>query len=97
MGVKILIERQVKKGKEDELLNILRELRSAALYRRGYISGETLQSDDDPSKYIVISNWQGIEHWEQWQNHPDRIEISTKMEPLLIGPEKYRVYHFVHL
>ena len=97
MGVKVIIERQVKEGKEVELLSILRELRGSALYRRGYISGETLQSHDDHSRYIVISNWQSLENWEAWQKHAERIEITKKLEQILIVPETYRVFQFVHL
>ncbi|UCH00214.1 MAG: antibiotic biosynthesis monooxygenase [Deltaproteobacteria bacterium] len=97
MGIKVIIERQVKKGKEGELLNLLRELRASALYRRGYISGETLHSHDDLSRYIVISNWQSLENWEEWRDHPDRTQISQKLDQILTMPEKHSVFHFVYL
>jgi heme-degrading monooxygenase HmoA len=97
MAVKVLIERQVKNGKGTEFLNVLRELRTAALYRHGYISGETLQSDDDLSRYVVVSNWQSLEDWEKWRDDSGRDEISKKLEQLIISPEKYSVFHFVYL
>jgi heme-degrading monooxygenase HmoA len=95
--IKVIIERQVKKGKEAKLLHVLRELRAAALFRRGYISGDTLQSHDDPSTYIVISNWQSLENWEAWRKHPDRIQISRKLKQVLTIPEKYSIFSFVPL
>jgi heme-degrading monooxygenase HmoA len=96
VAVKILIERQVKNGKDSELLSVFRELRAGALYQRGYISGETLQSDDDPSRYIVISNWQSLEDWEAWRDDSDRNEIIKKLGQLILGPEKYSAFHFIY-
>ncbi|NIQ38518.1 MAG: antibiotic biosynthesis monooxygenase [Proteobacteria bacterium] len=96
MAVKVIIERKVKEGKQYEMMNLMRELRTSALFRKGYISGETLHSRDDPSKYIVISNWQSVEDWEAWQKHPERHEINKRCEPLLASPESYGVYLFVY-
>ncbi len=96
MAIKVIIERKVMEGKQAELMDLMRELRSSALYRKGYISGETLRSKDDPSTYIVISNWQSVEDWEGWQNHPERNEISKKLENVLISPEKHSVFLFVY-
>ena len=60
MAVKILIQRKVKPGKEEALNEIVRELRSKAMYAEGFISGETLQSIQDPSMHLVISTWKSI-------------------------------------
>jgi heme-degrading monooxygenase HmoA len=96
MAIRVVIERKVKEGKQAEMMNILRKLRTSALPRKGYISGETLRSRDDPSTYIVISSWQSVEDWEAWQSHPERTEISKKLEPLLATPEKYSIFVFVY-
>lgn len=96
MAIKVIIERKVKEGRETEMMDVLRELRTTALYRKGYISGETLHSKDDPSTYIVISNWQSLEDWEVWRNHPERNEITKKLAQLLAIPEKHSVFVFVY-
>ena len=67
MAVRIIIDRKVKKGKEADLAKLLRELRSKAIPSRGYISGETLRSMDDPHNYIVITTWQNIDDWKAWE------------------------------
>ncbi|MBI3954157.1 MAG: antibiotic biosynthesis monooxygenase, partial [Chloroflexi bacterium] len=41
MSVKVIMERTVKTGKEKELAELLKELRSRGLHQPGYISGET--------------------------------------------------------
>ncbi len=43
--IKVIIERQVKKGEDISLL--LLELRAAAMCHPGYVSGETLLSTED--------------------------------------------------
>ena len=63
MAVKILIQRKVKPGKEKELYETVRELRSMAIHAEGYISGETLCSIEDPSVRLVISTWKSLEDW----------------------------------
>lgn len=97
MAIKVIIERRVKEGRETDMMNVLRELRSLALYRKGYISGETLHSKDDPSTYIVISNWQSLEDWEAWRTHPERTTMSKRLEELLVAAEKHSIFLFVYL
>ena len=63
MAVKILIQRKVKPGKEKELNETVRELRSMAIHAEGFISGETLCSIEDPSVQLVISTWKSLEDW----------------------------------
>jgi heme oxygenase (mycobilin-producing) len=64
MAVKILIQKKVKPGKEKELYETVKELRSVTIRTPGYISGETLCSIEDPSVHLVISTWKSIEDWK---------------------------------
>ncbi len=96
MAIRVIIERKVKEGRKSEMMSILRELRTLALPRRGYISGETLRSKDDPSTYIVISTWKSLEDWEAWRNHPERNEANKRLEQVLVTPEKYTVFVYVY-
>ncbi len=53
MVVKIIIDRKVKKGKEAEFFDLLKELRSKAVSSKGYISGETLE----PCLILITMLW----------------------------------------
>lgn len=92
MSTRVIIERRVKKTREVEALEIMRELRVMALHRKGYFCGETMQSLDDPSTYAVLSIWQRPEDWEAWRENPERKEMAKKLERLLVAPEKVSVY-----
>ena len=96
MAIRVVIERKVKEGKQSDMMNVLRELRTSALQRTGYISGETLRSKDDPLTYVVLSNWQTVEDWEAWRKHPERRKIGERLEPLLASPEKCSVFLHVY-
>ena len=92
--VKVFIERHCQAGKEVEFQEVLAQLRSKALRQLGYYSGETLRGVDDSSLWLVISSWSTIEMWKAWQNSRERQEINSKMEPLLIAPEKVTLFKF---
>ena len=92
MAVRIIIDRKVKKGKEPSLSKLLRELRLKAIASKGYISGETLRSSEDPQNYIVISTWQGVDEWKDWEKNPERKKIQAKSEKLMARPTKAKIY-----
>jgi len=93
--IKVVIERHCLPNKETELVKLLVELRSRAIRQRGYHSGETLRSVDDPSLWLVIGTWLDIDLWKTWENSPKRREIINKIAPLLTETEKVSVFSFV--
>lgn len=92
MTVKIIIDRKVKKGKESDFSKLLRELRTKAISSKGYISGETLRALDDHQNYIVISTWQSLDDWKEWEKNPERKKIHLKIEKIMARPTKTKIY-----
>ena len=92
MTVRVIIERQVEPGQEAKLRLLMTQSRTKAIKAKGYISGETLRALDDPSKFIVLSNWNSAEDWKAWEKDPERAKLQQELEPLLIGKEKCTVY-----
>jgi len=92
--VRVIIERRCLPGKEAELESLLVELRSGSMRQRGYISGETLRSVDDPSLWLVISTWVDADLWKVWKTMAERQEIERKIEPLLVAPDKVSIFNF---
>ena len=80
MNAKILIKRRFKKGKQKEIIALLRELRSGALHQPGYISGETLSSSEDPQILMVIGTWQDMESWYNWKRNITRQTLEQMLE-----------------
>lgn len=94
MSVKILITRTVPADKGREMLQLFREMRSLATAQPGYISGETLKSNDRPDVFLVISAWESAADWETWLLSKERQEIQAKIDALLGGKTHYEMFHY---
>ena len=92
MNAKILIKRKFKKGKEKEVLALLRELRSGALHQPGYISGETLTSTENPRTMMVIGTWHDMENWYNWKHNSTRQTLEQMLETYQEGSTEYQEY-----
>lgn len=92
MAIRILIERKVAPENEPGLGNLLRKLRSKAMLAKGYISGETLRSLDDPNEYLVISTWNSLDDWRRWEADKERQQLQSEIDGLLHAPAVQRVF-----
>ncbi len=90
--VKVFIERRVQSGNERRVLALLKELRIQCLDRQGYVSGESLADTQDQHTLLVVSTWWNKGAWEAWHDSAIRREIESRVEPLLLEPEKVRVF-----
>ena len=94
MAIKVLIHRKVRPGKEIELNDAVRSLRSRIINAAGYISGETLRSIEDPSVHLVVSTWKSVEDWKHWADSPERKAFQRQTEPLLEAPTHIAFYDY---
>ncbi len=92
MNAKILIKRRFKKGKQKEIVALLRELRSGALHQPGYISGETLTSSDDPQVLMVIGTWHDMDSWYKWKQNSTRQTLEQMLEIYQEKSTEYQEY-----
>jgi len=92
MAVKIFIKRFVKKGKTQEAVELLKDVRSQALKQPGYISGETLINHYDPCNITVVSTWQTIDDWIRWEESDERSAKENQLEGLQEGPTDFEIY-----
>jgi len=92
MTAKILIKRKFKKGKQKEILALLRELRSGALHQPGYISGETLTSTENPRTMMVIGTWHDMESWYDWKRNNTRQTLEQMLETYQEGSTEYQEF-----
>ena len=92
MAVRVIIDRKVKKGKESEFSELLKQLRSKAVSSKGYISGETLRALSDRHNYVVVSSWQSTDAWKNWEKNSERKKIQARIEKLMVRPTKTKIY-----
>ena len=92
MAIKIFIKRYVKKGRTQEAIELLKDVRSHALKQPGYISGETLINHYDPCNITVVSTWQTIDDWIRWEESDERSAKENQLEGLQEGPADFEIY-----
>jgi heme-degrading monooxygenase HmoA len=90
--IKVMIERHCQPGKETQLIDLLLELRSAAMRQHGYITGETLREAENPSVFMVIGTWITLEAWRVWQTSRQRLAVDEMIDSLLTETRKVRVF-----
>jgi heme oxygenase (mycobilin-producing) len=92
--IKVMIKRKAPKGKEEELLHLITELRSRASKQPGYISGETMHNAADPENYLVISIWEAEKYWNTWLASEERAEFQNRIDELLGIKTLYEIYRY---
>ena len=86
--IRVLIERWLLPGAEQEVARALREMRRDAVHASGYISGETLRDVADPAHYVIVSTWRARADWDRWAGCEARQRVRSLIAPLLAKPER---------
>ncbi len=92
--IKVLLERTIKGKHVKEIIRLLRMMRVLAMQQQGYISGETLHAVDDPNRYLVISTWESLAHWQAWLGSSERQKIQAEVDGYMELPTQPRVYTY---
>ena len=92
MAVKILIKRHFKKDTTRQAFDLLRNFREDAMNRPGYISGETWINHYDPCQITVVSAWQTVEDWIEWEESDERAAHEANLADILKTPAQFEVY-----
>ena len=93
MAIQVIIKRKIKQGHQaKELVPLLLQMRTHAMYQPGYISGETLCDIENPGNCIVISRWETVEDWKKWTQSQERTAMEEKIEALTGIKSEYNVY-----
>jgi heme oxygenase (mycobilin-producing) len=91
---KVLIHRKIKPGTAEEFARLMREVLAGAAHAEGFISGETLQSLDDPNVHVTISQWKDLSYWNKWISSPERRKKQEEYDKILAEPMKVAALHY---
>ena len=95
MAVKILIKRHFEEGTTQQAFSLIENFRRDARNRSGYIRGETWINHYDPCQITVVSTWQTVEDWIQWEESDKRVAHEEKLKDILTTPAKFEIYDVV--
>ncbi len=90
--MKVMIKRSVPEGKEQEVVALLTDLRTAASKQSGYVSGETLRSTEQADQLLVISIWEDEKDWHQGAMSDERRALQAKVDAITGTETVYERY-----
>jgi heme-degrading monooxygenase HmoA len=91
--IKVINGYKLKPGAD--LQPVLLKLREHAMSYPGYVGAENLVSDRDPSIVAIITTWDSVEQWREWQDSKMREEIMKGAEGLLEEELRVSVYRVI--
>lgn len=91
--IKVVTEHTVKEGRD--ISPLLLELRAAAIQYPGYVSAENLLNAEDSSKIVVVSTWQTLEDWREWEKSRVRTTLYQRAKALLVAEPRVEIYRIM--
>ncbi len=89
--VKVIIERNIAVGMEDNYKEAIRSTLKAVIEAPGYISSESLTDTKKTKHKIIITNWISVQAWEKWYASPLRKEVTGQIAAILEEAEKVTI------
>jgi heme-degrading monooxygenase HmoA len=89
--IRVLLERQLAEGMEEEYRKAMVEMRNEAVSFPGYIEGESLRDPQNPHYHVVISTWRSLSDWDSWASSSAREKVLARLALLLEEPERITV------
>ena len=88
--IKVINGYKLKQGAD--LQPLLLKLREHAMSYPGYLAADNLVSDKDPSIMAIITTWENVEQWRDWQDSKMRAEIMKEAEGILEEELRVSIY-----
>ncbi len=90
--IKIIIERRIMPGLEEEYEEAAREAMRHSLGARGFVGGESLVELGHSDRRLMITKWRDLRAWKEWYTSEERSRVMQRLLPLLTEEERVRVY-----
>jgi quinol monooxygenase YgiN len=92
-----IVERRFHMAEEktENIARLLIELRRRMMQQSGCVSSETLHSMKEPSLWVDVSTWTYSDQWKKWENAPERREIQSEIENLLLNSEQVSIFNII--
>ncbi|WP_027966410.1 antibiotic biosynthesis monooxygenase family protein [Halomonas halocynthiae] len=90
--IKIIIERRIMPGLEDEYEQAARDVMRLVQGVAGFAGGESLVESENSHRRLVITQWRDLRAWKDWSDSSTRQQALQKMLPLLTEDEHVRIF-----
>ncbi|QOR39545.1 DUF1330 domain-containing protein [Billgrantia diversa] len=90
--IKIIIERRIMPGLEEEYEEAAREAMRHSLGARGFVGAETLVERGHSDRRLMVVKWRNLSAWNEWYTSEERARAMQRILPLLTEDETIRIY-----
>jgi heme-degrading monooxygenase HmoA len=87
--VTIVTDVQLKEGAEQQWDEQMRERMDAAKSQGGWIGGQLLRPDAQPSKRVIVGTWRSREDWRRWHEDSRFTGTRENLDRLATTPEEH--------
>jgi len=88
--IKVIVGYRVKE--EMDIQPVLLKIRANAMQYPGYVGAETLVRRKDGTIIIVITTWESVKDWREWDNSKIKKGLLQEMEGLLEDEPRITTY-----
>jgi heme-degrading monooxygenase HmoA len=98
MPTRVMVFAKIKPGEEAAFEAAFAEVTRKVKGTPGHIKDELLRDDtepgsnDEPSSYILLSEWESKEAFLAWEDAPIHMQTTTPMRPYWAGRVDRRIY-----
>jgi heme-degrading monooxygenase HmoA len=83
----IVTDIHLREGMERTWDAVMRARMTAAKKRPGWVGGQLLRMENQPSRRVIVGTWRTRADWEAWHLDPQFSETRRQLDPLVDGPE----------
>jgi len=91
--IKVIIGYKMKPGAD--VLPMLLKLRSHAMTYPGYVGAENLMNNKDVSIIAIITTWEDVEYFRDWEKSRSRVAIIKEYRDSLAEEPKVTIYRII--
>ena len=92
MSVLIVIKRVFRMDQTNQLLPLLKKLRTESEKQPGFISRTTYSNLNDPGEFLVTMEWETADDWIKWMNHQKAKDLQWQIDSLIGEKTFFEVY-----
>jgi heme oxygenase (mycobilin-producing) len=85
MTARVMVFANVRQGEEKAFEAAYAQVTRRVRGTRGHLRDELLRRHDQPGHYVLLSEWENLDAFLQWEDAPIHRQITTPMRPYWLG------------
>jgi heme-degrading monooxygenase HmoA len=96
MVARVMVFANIREGEEDQFIEAYKGVTAKVKGTPGHIRDELLRQEGEPTKFILLSEWESKEAFLGWEDDPVHMNTTTPMRPYWSGRVERNIYEVAH-